>query len=95
MIGEDLSPFLSTDEFASEVLLDDGSTVTGIFDDAYELVNSGMGISSTAPAVGMASADVPDEPVDQRVVIKGQAYVVVGAEPDGAGWTMLILELAA
>ncbi len=95
MIGADLSPFLSTDEFASALVFDDGSTPLGIFDDAYEVVKSGMGMASTAPAVGLATSDVPDDPVNQRVTIKGVSYCIVDSEPDGTGWTTLILERVA
>lgn len=94
MIGEDLSPFLATDEFASQILFDDGTTALGIFDDAYEVIKSGMGMASTAPAISLATADVPDAPVNQQVVIKGKTYVIAASEPDGTGMTVLILEAA-
>ena len=52
------------------------------------------GMASSQPSVLMTSAGVCTDPVGWALTIKGVAYVVAAAEPDGTGLTRLTLELA-
>lgn len=86
--AEDLTVFFNPAEFAEEVALN-GVTVRGIFDDAYlfEDIQS----SASAPAVTLASADVPANPAGLPVVARGVTYKVVEPMPNGTGVTVLRL----
>lgn len=95
MLGQDLTPFFSTAEFADEGTLD-GAPVAGIFDRAYVRQGEGLGMSSTAPAVTLPTAQIVGEPEGQSFVLTrtGEAFIVAAHEPDGTGVSVLFLELA-
>jgi hypothetical protein len=94
MFTEDLTPFFSLTEFASDATLG-GATVQGIFDRSYVDAGSGMGMSSTAPAFTLPTAQVPTSPVGLAMVINDVTYAVSAHEPDGTGISLLILERTA
>lgn len=92
---EDLSAFLSTDEFAIEVEFV-GATVRAIFDNGVTLTPVGaVGMMSTGPSLTLPTADVPANPVGQAVTVAGVAYTVAEHQPDGTGVSVLLLERAA
>jgi hypothetical protein len=87
MFTEDLAPFLA--DFGQVATLD-GVEVRVIFDRAYVDM---MGIASTAPRAGLPTADASAATQASVLEIGGATYRVVSVEPDGTGWTTLILEL--
>ncbi|MDF3821976.1 hypothetical protein P3G55_18875 [Leptospira sp. 96542] len=68
-----------------------------IFDDAYATGEVGeLGMESTAPAVSLQTASVPASPRGKAVVVQGKgSYTIAKHLPDGTGWSVLLLELAA
>lgn len=91
---EDLTPFFA--DFGVPVTIAGGQPVQGIFDNAYQSGGAGAwGIATTQPAVTLATAHVPANPVDQPVLVAGVSYTVVAHQPDGTGLSVLILESAA
>lgn len=66
-----------------------------IFDASYDPAGvGGVGMASAQPMLTIASASVPADPVGTGVTVRGVAYVVTAAEPDGTGITRLMLERA-
>lgn len=66
--------------------------VNGIFDAEYE---EAVGIEGSSPMFGCATASVNGARHGDSLVVAGVSYVVRGVQPDGTGWTRLILELAS
>ena len=68
--------------------------VRGVFTSRYHVAEVGQeaGVSSSTPAVGLLEADLPAEvsPTDE-VDVRGTTYVVHEIQPDGEGWTILLL----
>ena len=74
----------------------DGLAVTGLFDDGYALADVGaVGMASSAPAFTMPTESVPADVLGKAFVRGGDTYTVVEHRPDGAGLSVLLLELAA
>lgn len=72
--------------------------VTGIFDERYVLVDSGMdgaGVETVAPAVFLQLADLPSDPREDSPIltIQGRDYQVVERKPAGMGSILLVLRL--
>lgn len=93
--AEDLTVFLSSDEFAEGATLG-GNAVQGIFDNAYAAGDVGLlGMASTAPAFTLASASLVGDPIGLTLLLdSGAVYKVAAHEPDGTGLSRLILEAA-
>lgn len=73
-----------------------GAPVRCIFDRDYEHAGVGaLGMASTQPAITLASADVPANPVGQLVQVAGGRFAVAEHLPDGTGMSVLVLEVAA
>jgi hypothetical protein len=85
---EDFSDFANVDDFAITVTFN-GDDVDGIFDHAYVEVG---GIESRRPVFQCATADVSAYPRDTPVVINGVNYKTVTQEPDGTGWSLVVLK---
>lgn len=66
------------------------TTINGIFDREYVEIN---GVESYSPVFICQSSDVPNANHGARMTINSIVYTVVGVQPDGAGISMLILEL--
>lgn len=93
--AEDLSAFLSTDEFATLATLD-GAEVRCIFDNGSALAQVGVaGMMSTQPSMTLPTADVPAEVVGLPAVVNGASYLVAEHQPDGTGVSVLLLERSA
>lgn len=73
-----------------ESLLLDGVAVQG--DYVRPFSERGMA-STTAPQAVVQDADVPANPVGMPVVADGTNFRVVEANPDGYGFTTLILQI--
>lgn len=82
---------------ANATALFDGATdpVPGDFRRPYQESHGGEGMVGAAYTLKLFAADVPDEPEGRRLVIRGDAYIVALAQPDGTGFTTLQLDLAA
>ena len=94
---EDFSDFYNTDDFAVTVTYTpqggSASTITGIFDDEYQLIDAGeVGVSGTSPVFECPTASVPDAATGDTLIINAVTYLVVEAQPDSTGVTVLILE---
>ena len=87
---EDFDPFLSTDEFASDGLLD-GVAVRGVFDNAYETFDVLSGASASGPVYLLPTASVPAVAVGLPLVIGAETWRIVEVQPDGTGMTVLRL----
>ncbi len=68
-----------------------GNVVDGIFEDEYI---AALGIESSGPRFSCLVSALPAGYRSASPVIRGAAYVVGEANPDGAGMTTLILEKA-
>lgn len=80
----------------AQVVFGDASAepVRGIFYEPSAVGKVGdLGMTTTAPVLHLPDADVPAQPVGQQVSINGKAYEVQDYQPDGGGWTLLILEV--
>jgi hypothetical protein len=88
--AEDLAPFLSANEFASDGLLN-GAPVQGVFDNGYETFDVLSGASASGPVYLLPSASVPAQPIGLPLVIGADTWKVVEAQPDGTGMTTLRL----
>lgn len=71
-----------------------GSVVRGIFDNAYEPAEVGIGMASSQPAFTLPTSSVVGEAVGQSLVVNGASYLVAAHEPDGTGVSRLLLEAA-
>lgn len=93
--------FLSTDEFATTVVvLDQGSpepTFVAIFDRPYEGVfaGEGPGLQSTQPMITARTSDVSGFAEGQRLLIDGTVYRFERDEPDGTGFSNVRLSVGS
>lgn len=87
MLTEPIEAFLS-DAFASDVAID-GVSVRAIFDADYAVPG---GMSGSRTQLTMATADVPTEPIGLPAVIGNERYQIVEHQPDGTGFSALLLE---
>lgn len=83
-----------------EVTIDDGAnppnTFMGIFDNAYFEADLGDGppVGTRQPMFLAQTSDVAPLPVDTRLLVKGAAYLLKETQPDGTGFSTVVLELA-
>jgi hypothetical protein len=92
MFAEDLDVFFA--DFGETVTLN-GVAVTAVFDKEYATAGAGpLGMATSAPALSLPDASVPASPVGKPAVVRGVAYSVSEAHPDGTGLTTLLLEQA-
>lgn len=90
---EDISAFLSTDEFAVTASID-GRLVNVIFDNGYQDALSGLMESTQISCTGR-TADLAASVQDTYLTIDYMTYRVNGNQPDGTGVTKLLLEFIA
>ena len=92
MFDEDFSVFTNTDEFG-DIGTIGGTDVNGIFDSEYvETIFNGIPVAGEHPVFGCAESDLPSYTNGTEIVIKTQTYKIRNWQPDGTGWTTLILE---
>lgn len=90
--------FFDADDFGvSATYTPDGgvaTTITGIFDDAYEAIEVGgfVPVASTAPAFHCKTSDVSAAAEGDALTVSGTDYIVRVVMNDGTGVTMLQLE---
>ncbi|KAF1041304.1 MAG: hypothetical protein GAK35_03394 [Herbaspirillum frisingense] len=74
--------------------------IVGIFTDGYKSpIIGGDGMpawTTSAPTFCVRASDLRSSPTkSDRVIIDGKQYVVMDARPDGVGWIVLPLKVAA
>lgn len=71
----------------------DGVNINVMFDNAYELADTGFsGFAATSPAIHCSAADVSGVAVGTAVTVDGTAYEVADIQPDGDGGVTLVLK---
>lgn len=87
--------FLNNSEFSQNVVIGktgQEKTIKGIFDNEYYMVESGFVMNSTtSPVLTCKTSDVENLEQGTRVVIGGVKYEVVNHQPDGTGFSKLLL----
>lgn len=92
MFAEDISAFFQPEDVAT---VNGVAGVRAIFDNGYSLGTVGIsGMASSQPALTLATTSVPADPVGLPVVVQGVSYLVAAHEPDGTGFSRLLLESA-
>jgi len=71
-----------------------GDDIPVIFDDGMALGGVGIGMATSQPTIQLLTTAVPANPDRAPVTVKGASYVVGMHEPDGSGWSRLLLEVA-
>jgi hypothetical protein len=79
---------LQTDEFTKPVILPDGSTVRGVFDNQSA---DPLGINTVAPQVTLAAEVAAGLVEDDVLRVAGTSYQVRGKEHDDEGLTVVQL----
>jgi hypothetical protein len=95
MDGHQLATFGESVAYAPSV--GDPVTVTGIFDEAFALIDPATGtVESLAPAVWLRLADLPVdlEDDDPTLTIRGRTYRPRQRERDGEGTVRMLLHRA-
>jgi hypothetical protein len=69
-----------------------GASVRVIFEAAGAVLG---GMSALQPAVQLPTADVPADYAGAALVVGGLTYTVAEHQPDGTGWSTLLLQRAA
>lgn len=81
--------------FGTTVQLNSVAVQADAFNGGKELSLDGMPAMARNPAITVADADVPTDPVGNPVVMGGKKYTVREVMPDGHGLTLLHLKVAA
>lgn len=94
MLQHRTQPFFNPRHFADAAVFEGAQEpVLGIFDDASAVADVGeLGMATTRPTLLLPGANVPANVRGMAVQVAGQHFTVEGAEPDGTGMTLLILE---
>lgn len=86
--------FLS--DFGVSATINKTSIVTGIFDDKFLMVDDlDLNIESSEPQFLCRSSDVTGITDGMTLVVNGTNYLITTLEPDGTGFTVITLHLAA
>lgn len=93
MFAEDLAPFFSTDEFATQATIG-GDPVRVIFEQPFA-EPFGAALETTQPQCWAPSASVATVRQGAVVVIGGNTYKVERIEPDGTGISRIVMYPAA
>lgn len=72
-----------------------GVDVDVIFENPSATAGGGLGMASTAPTVKLLTASVPANPVGQTFDVAGVTWEIADHDPDGTGWSVLVLERAS
>lgn len=90
--GADSGVFLNNNDFAVEVILPSKSIISGIFDNGTQTFGTEFEISSPEPTVLCISGEVEDIKNRDKLVVDNINYIVRDTEPDGTGYTKVILK---
>jgi hypothetical protein len=85
---EDFAPFLR--DFGTDAVLG-GAQVRGIFDNAYE---QAFDMVTRMPRFELPTASAGAAAPGTTLVVGAATYRVRNVQPDGTGWTVLLLELS-
>jgi hypothetical protein len=91
MFTEDLSVFVSTDDFAVAAKFA-GAQIEGIFQAPYA---EALGVAGVSPTFRCVETDVPSavgKTIEIFLAAGARTYSIVNALPDGTGMTVLVLE---
>ena len=92
MFAEDITAFFQPEDVAT---VNGVAGVRAIFDNGYSLGSAGLsGMASTQPTLTLPTISVPASPVGLPVVVSGGSYLIAAHEPDGTGFSRLLLESA-
>lgn len=69
-----------------------GADVDVVFDNPSAVSGGGLGMQTTAPTLEMLTAQVPADWEGKTFVHNGTTWAMVEHEPDGTGWSVLVLE---
>lgn len=95
MLSFPASVFFNVNEFAQAGTLD-GDAVVGILDTGYSFGDVGsVGMAQTQPIYTLPTTYVAGDPVGLDLVVNSTTYIVAAHEPDGAGVSRLVLEVAS
>ena len=93
MFAEYLPAFLA--DFGVDCHIN-GQAVRGLFDNQYITaapLASAAGLSASAPALTVPTADIPADPVGAMVYgLDGEDWRFIEHQPDGTGMSVLLLE---
>lgn len=93
MFTEDKAAFLDRGDFAEDAVYNGGDTKPVIFDERYAGVDVDFPASeSSQPRALGTTEDFPNVVHGHTLQIRGVIYKVVGVEPDGTGWVLMILQ---
>lgn len=96
MFAENTSVYFDTVTGFAQTCSLDGVDVPAIFDNTFALGAVGQyGMATTGPRITLQTASVPADVEGKACVVDSVAYTVAAHEPDGAGISVLRLELAA
>ena len=92
MFKEDFSVFTNPKEFGDTATI--GATpVNGIYEHQYvETTINSVPVAGEHPTFGCAVADLPAYTYGTVLTVDGVTYKIRNWQPDGTGWTILILE---
>lgn len=69
-----------------------GKTIDGVFERRAKVLDvDGMAVDDTQPTLTCQTADLPPDPHDETATIRGEAWLIIGVEPDGVVFTRLRL----
>lgn len=89
---EDPTVFLNAEEHGTAAVFDGATDVVGIFGNEYgESAIAEVPISGSVPTFYTWAAWVPS-PEGKALSVNSVGYAIVRSEPDGTGFTTLILE---
>ena len=92
--AEDLTAFLSDDEFSVPATLAGGAVVQVIFDEPHVDTLGGGLMEGSLPQVLGRSVDLDAQNHGAAITVAGRNWRVIGNQPDGTGMTRLLLERA-
>lgn len=96
MFAEDTSVYFDTVTGFAQTCSLDGVDVPAIFDNTFALGAVGQyGMATSGPSLTLQTASVPVDVEGKTCLVDAVAYTVAAHEPDGAGISVLRLELAA
>lgn len=87
------NPAIFLADFGTDATWSGGGTVRGIFDSGFQAAQLGLdvGIEGARYTYLVPTADMPGVAHGHTLVIGGTTYTVRGVQPDGTGWTLLVL----
>lgn len=93
MFDENRKAFFDTDEFAVDALWKGTEPIKVQFQNFYSDQRAGnVAVEGSLPSIICDDDDIPDAAHGVTVIISGVTYQVISVQPDGTGFTELVLE---